>query len=143
MKKFVMCMGLVLLMLACNKKEKAVEFDTITAVPMPTTLASGLPFPTDSTLINSWIENSVIVNNLETNKNIITHGWDIWDALTAMTDQQNNGQPLRRFETWYTPGDIISAFRSFESNDDHQLEQTERSSTGKLKVPHQIGMCLM
>lgn len=137
MKKLAICISLAILMLACNKEENAVEFDAITAVPMPSTLASGLSFPTDSTLINSWIANSVIVNNLETNGDIITHGWDIWDALTAYTDQQNNGQPLRRFETWYTPDDIISALNSQETNSTHTLEDTKRANSGLLESPHQ------
>jgi hypothetical protein len=139
MRKLILCAGLALLMLACNEEKKAIEFDAITAVPMPTTLASGLSFPTDSTLINSWIQESKIVDNLETNKDIITHGWDIWDALTAMTDHQNNGQPLRRFETWYTPGDIKSALESLSDNSSFKLEDLKRAHSGQLKVPHQHG----
>jgi hypothetical protein len=135
MKKIVFyaCISAVLLT-ACNDN---VEFAAITPVPMPSTLASGQSFPIDSTLLNGWIDNSVIVNNLETNQNIITHGWDIWAALTAMTDQQNNGQPLRRFETWYTPGDIITAFRAQEKNSDFKLSDIKKESIGNLGIPHQ------
>ena len=34
------------------------------------------------------------------------HMWGLWTALTAMTDETYLGEPLRVFETWYTPDDI-------------------------------------
>ncbi|KGL63796.1 hypothetical protein [Polaribacter sp. Hel1_85] len=142
MKNHFIYASLVLLLFSCNpkkskKEEKVVVFDAITAEQMPTTLASGQKFPTDSTTINNWVKNSIVVNNLETNTDIITHGWDLWDALTTFTDQENNGQKLRRFETWYTPADIITALRSKTANKSYKLEDLNRSHTGHLKIPHQ------
>lgn len=136
MKKNVMYIGLLsLFFMACDNK--APVFDAITAEPMPSILASGEKFPTDSTKLNGWIDNSVIVNNLETNKDIITHGWDIWDALTQETDQQNNGQALRRFETWYTPSDIQKSIREKAKNSDYKLSDIKRGHQGHLEKPHQ------
>lgn len=136
MKKNVMYIGLLsLFLVACDNK--APVLDAITAEPMPSVLASGEKFPTDSTKLNGWIDNSVIVNNLETNKDIITHGWDIWDALTQETDQQNNGQALRRFETWYTPADIQKGIREKSKNSDYKLSDIKREHQGHLEKPHQ------
>jgi hypothetical protein len=142
MKNYFMYAGAALLFLACNhqkskKEENIVTFASITAVPMPSAFVSGQKFPTDSTTINNWVKNSVVVNNLETNKDIITHGWDIWDALTTYTSQDNNGQKLRRFETWYTPADIKTALNSQTSNSSFKLEDLDRSHTGHLEIPHQ------
>lgn len=129
---------MALFLFACNSKEKEYPtFKSITAVPMPSTLVSGQKFPTDSTTINNWVANSIVINNLETNEDIITHGWDIWDALNAPTGQENNGQPLRRFETWYTPQDIITALQSKASDSNFKLEDVDRSHTGHLEPPHQ------
>lgn len=117
--------------------ETQVTASSFTAVPMPPSLASGQSFPTDSTAINNWVANSVITDNLETNPDIITHGWDLWDALTSYTDQSNNGQKLRRFETWYTPGDIQAALKSKQANPAFRLEDLARANTGLMDVPHQ------
>ncbi len=55
---------------------------------MPDKLITKNPFPTDSTIIKGWITKSKATNNIETNPDIINHGWAIWQALTAMTDQK-------------------------------------------------------
>ena len=125
------CMALTLL--AC-KQEKNASSQSIKAVPMPSELVSGQQFPTDSSTINTWVKNSIVIDNLETNPDIITHGWDIWHALTKYTTQKNNHQALRTFETWYTPGDIKTALKS---NGTFKLEDIDRSHTGHLKIPHQ------
>lgn len=144
MKNQFIYASLALLLFACNskpqkskKEKKAVTFAAITAVPMPKTLASGQKFPTDATTINNWVKNSIVINNLETNTDIITHGWDLWDAITSYTDQDNNGQKLRRFETWYTPENIKTALRSKTKNNTYKLEDLNRSHTGHLKIQHQ------
>ncbi|WP_158837781.1 hypothetical protein [Polaribacter sp. L3A8] len=142
MKNYFMYASLAFMLLGCNppktkEEKKILTYTPITAVPMPTTLVSGQKFPTDSTTINNWIKKSTVVKNLETNTNIITHGWDIWDALTAFTNQDNNGQKLRRFETWYTPGDIKTALKAQQKNSSFKLEDINRSHTGHLVIPHQ------
>ena len=69
MKNHFILACMALLMFACNPKEKEYPtFKSITAVPMPSTLASGQKFPTDSTTINNWVNNSIVINNLETNE---------------------------------------------------------------------------
>lgn len=142
MKNQIIYASLVLLLFSCSpkkskKEEKKVSSTSFTAVPMPSLLASGLKFPTDARRINDWVKNSTVVNNLETNVDIITHGWDLWDALTSFTDQTNNGQKLRRFETWYTPADIKTALRTQNTNSTFKLQDLNRSHTGHLKIPHQ------
>ncbi|CAM1369799.1 hypothetical protein [Tenacibaculum xiamenense] len=134
--------AIVLILFACKPQEKKkeetkVKIPSITAVPMPSTLVSGQNFPTDSTTINNWVAESKIVNNLETNKDIITHGWDIWNALTEETDQKNNDQPLRRFETWYTPQDIQKALKAKTLGSAIKLNSLDRFDTGNLEIPHQ------
>ena len=73
------------------KEEVILVSNDFTAVPMPDKLITGNSFPTDSTTINNWVNKSTAVNNLETNKDIINHGWGIWQALTKTTVQTNNG----------------------------------------------------
>jgi hypothetical protein len=58
---------------------------------------------------------------------VIGHAWGLWAALTEMTDQQYNGRNLRRFETWYTPQDVMTAMDQNTSLSD--LERTD----GKLQ----------
>lgn len=144
MKNYLICSGVALILLACNPKESEKEGKIvattsvgITAEPMPATLTSGQEYPTPAATINKWVKNSIVINNLEANEDIITHGWDLWDALTTYTKQKNNDQTLRRFETWYTPADIQSAMRSQTLNSDYKLEDLDRFHTGHLEVPHQ------
>lgn len=120
---FVLCLGLSVLTNACKisgKKGNAVEENTteasgsVKAIPMPNTLASGNSFPTPEATIQGWIKQSKVDNNkLETNPNIIKHGWDIWAALTELTDQSYDGNNrLRRFETWYDDTEVTNATKS-------------------------------
>jgi hypothetical protein len=37
------------------------------------------------------------------------HGWGLWTALTAETPLRESGRPLRVFETWATPAELINA----------------------------------
>lgn len=98
------------------------------AVGMPNTLSTGEPFPTDSTVVNGWVKQSQIDgNNLESNEDIIRHGWGIWSALTEVTKETHDNQPLRRFETWYTPQDIIDAYDIKKQNDKAQLVHVNRN----------------
>jgi len=159
--KIILLLCVILCCLNCNtKKEKNVAVkkevykDTIQsqkklktntspfkAVPMPSTLLSGLPFPTDSTVINKWVANpkynTVKAGSFETNPDIINHGWDIWYALTAFTNQKNNDQPLRRFETWYSPQDITTALKKTKTDTSFTLNKL-RTRVTKLRDPHQF-----
>ena len=147
MKQTAIILCIIFLLTSCrnnsNKKEKYVapvlqlSKNEFVAIPMPSKLVSGNSFPTDSALINSWITNSESVNNLEINKDIIIHGWGIWQALTEITNQSNNGQRLRRFEAWYTPDDIIRAYKIRKQNSDAKLNHVKRN-TGALKKFNQL-----
>lgn len=109
------------------------------AVPMPRVLSSGNRFPTPAYQINNWIKKSKTDKNLETQRDIIMHGWDIWEALTEFTDEADNGQNLRRFETWFTPQDIIDAYNQRGSDADFTLDDLVRTHTGILEKPSQHG----
>lgn len=149
MKYFIQLFCIVTLISSC-KQEKATK-NTIShqkeveqlgdnafrAIPMPTTLVTNTPFPTDSVIINNWVANSKAVNNLETNSDIINHGWAIWKALTDITNQEYNNQKLRRFETWYTPNDIINAYKMRKKVGPVSLMQVQRS-LGSLEQFNQI-----
>lgn len=140
MKKLLVITSTLLFVLACTNPKEEGETLTdnhFTAVPMPGTLITGNPFPTDSNTINQWVANSSQVNNLETNRDIINHGWAIWAALTEITEQVSNGQQLRRFETWYTPSDIINAYSMRKQNPTAKLSHVKRN-TGTLKKPNQF-----
>ncbi|NGP86997.1 hypothetical protein [Fodinibius halophilus] len=134
---------LLLILVSCGTEQSEKEQSQLLtanefkAVPMPDKLITGNPFPTDSTTINKWVASSSEVNNLETNGNIIGHGWGIWQALTEYTDQENNGQKLRRFETWFTPDDIIAAYKNREKNEQVKLHHVKRNR-GDLKTPNQF-----
>ena len=82
---------------------------TFSPQEMPSMLSNGDSFPTDSVTINGWVDNSYALNGLETNKDMISHAWGLWAALTTVTDQVCDGEPLRLFETWYSPQDVMRA----------------------------------
>ena len=84
---------------------------TFVPVGMPDRLANNDPYPTDSTTIVGWTNRSATEGDqgLETNTDIIDHAWALWQSLTEVTDQSLCDRPLRRFETWYTPQDVMIA----------------------------------
>ena len=128
--------------IAHNTPVKPVNTGTFSAVPMPKKLVSGIAFPTDSILINKWISNpkydNVKAGNFENNPDIINHGWDIWHALTAFTNESYDNQKLRRFETWYTPGDIKEALtKELVTKSKVSLKNIKRNR-GTLKTPSQF-----
>lgn len=82
---------------------------SFSAVEMPAQLANGHAFPTDSSVVKSWIAASYALNGLETNADIISHAWGLWAALIEPTDQTCDGRKLLRYETWYTPQDVMRA----------------------------------
>ncbi|NNF35481.1 MAG: hypothetical protein HKN68_15335 [Saprospiraceae bacterium] len=95
------------------------------AVEMPSILANGDPFPTDSNTINGWLKEKSVVDGLETDPNVIGHAWGLWQALTELTDQTYQGRNLRRYETWYTPQDVMKA--SSENSTLSDLKRTDGS----------------
>lgn len=86
------------------------EYEPFKAIDMPSNLANGDAFPTDSTTIDVWLSNpNVDAQGVQNDPNIIAHTWGLWQSLTEMTDQKFEGRRLRRFETWYTPQDVMKA----------------------------------
>ena len=128
--------------MAVNSPVTTANSATFKAVPMPKKLISGLAFPTDSILINKWISNpkydNVKAGNFENNPDIINHGWDIWYALTAYTNESYDNQKLRRFETWYTPDDIKKALTDQLVNKSKVSLKSMKRNRGKLKTPSQF-----
>ncbi|MEL7021206.1 MAG: hypothetical protein AAGK47_06345 [Bacteroidota bacterium] len=101
---------------------------TFTPVEMPSKLQNGHAFPTDSMVVQSWIDQSFALNGLETQADIISHAWGLWHALVEKTNQKMNGRQLRRYETWYTPQDVMRATMKKTSL------PKELSSTGPLQA---------
>ncbi|GAB3389167.1 hypothetical protein [Lysobacter fragariae] len=66
--------------------------------------ATSEPFPQSETTINQWVYggNSDAINR---------HGWSIWAGLTSFTGSVN-GTPVRAFETWTSPGNMIFRIQS-------------------------------
>jgi len=90
------------------------------AVAMPSVLANGEAFPLDSNIVNSWVAKSnPDYNGHEQNANMISHGWALWAGLTQVLDtdstranETGTPRPMRRYETWYTPQDVMEAIDS-------------------------------
>ena len=134
MKKNYVYPVLVLLFIAtvlsCKNSEANTAFvlESFEAIDMPSQLANGDIFPTDSTRINLWLsEPNVDQDGVQNNPNIIGHTWALWQALTEPTAVVYNDRPLRRYETWYTPQDVIEA-----TNNNTTLESLKRTD-GRLQ----------
>lgn len=72
---------------------------SITPVPLPDPRIPGFSFPVSEAEIVGWTEKD---DQTAINK----HGWGLWKAVTALTDQKYKGETLRVFETWPSPSDI-------------------------------------
>jgi hypothetical protein len=116
------------------------ESTSFQAVDMPTTLANGDAFPTDSTVINGWLSDASVVDGVETNPNVIGHAWGLWQALTEITDQQYDGRNLRRFETWYTPQDVMRAASQNTSLEDMKRTDGELQFRNKFRFGHDASL---
>ena len=110
-KTIFFCFGLGLfsfLMATCDNSGtgngnlgQVVVDSTFYPVQMPGTspVIPGWKFPEDSVVINRWVNSNDF-------KSIYTHGWGLWNALTAPTKESYNNITLLTFETWYTPEDV-------------------------------------
>lgn len=95
-----------------SESDKSVLLESLSAfsaIDMPFQLANGDAFPTDSNIINGWLATASVIDGVETDQNVISHTWGLWQALTEETSQEFDGRMLRRFETWYTPQDVMRA----------------------------------
>jgi hypothetical protein len=73
----------------------------IRAETLPNPGIPGFNFPETEATVTRWI-------TLGGADQIALHGWGLWTALTSETDQRYEGQPLRVFETWLTPQDLLA-----------------------------------
>ncbi len=80
----------------------------LSAVALPDPRVPGFNFPESEATILTWV-NAVGLGSpgaAAASQNITLHGWGLWTALTLPTSQVDNGEPLRVFETWYTPQEV-------------------------------------
>ncbi|MFY9925478.1 MAG: hypothetical protein WAK51_13440 [Opitutaceae bacterium] len=80
----------------------------LVAVGLPDPRVPGFQFPESEATILTWVHamGSGSPEAAAASNNVILHGWGLWTALTLETSQIDNGDPLRVFETWYTPQEI-------------------------------------
>jgi len=72
-------------------------------VPLPDPKIPGYTYPVAADTITAWTKSPK--GQIEIQK----HAWGIWTALTLNSGETYQGQPLRVFETWETPDDIMTA----------------------------------
>jgi len=107
-------------------------------VPLPDPDIPGYHFPESEATILKWVSDSATTDPTVSgvaDKKIYQHGWGIWASLTAETDQTENGQKLRVFETWLTPQDITAASQAETKPNLLQLKRNSRSQLGEF---HQL-----
>jgi hypothetical protein len=81
-------------------------------VPLPDPHLGGFHFPESEATLTRWITESSRAETPEARTaaadRIALHGWGLWTALTAPTTQSSERQPLRVFETWFTPEELVA-----------------------------------
>jgi hypothetical protein len=82
-------------------------------------------FPKSETQINAWIYG----NDLS---NIYKHAWGIWDGLTSPVGNVD-GVPVRAFETWNTPTNILSQIGNLAKSSSMQ-SSSQSLHPAKLKL---------
>lgn len=80
----------------------------VSAVPLPDPKVPGFSFPETEATVLGW---AYAVGNGTSDSDAAfqamhVHGWGLWTALTLPTSQADNREPLRVFETWYTPQEV-------------------------------------
>jgi hypothetical protein len=110
-----MTIFVVLIVANCSNPPIVVGNTVVIPAPFPDSAVTGIRFPTDSTVINGWINDAAFPTRYDST-NIYKHAWGIWAGLTAPTQQEVGGDSLLVFETWmglnevqaYILGDSIS-----------------------------------
>jgi len=114
-----------------NEDKSVSDFAYHEVVPakFPPLEIAGFNFPEDSSTINKW------VHELQEDS-IYMHAWGIWTGLTSLTDQKIPGDPnpLRVFETWLTPEEMIAEIKNGSSD----YKSDSRSNRANLKKPNQF-----
>jgi hypothetical protein len=108
-------------------------------VPLPDPKIPGFTYPEKEDTILDWIAK-------DNQQAIYLHGWGLWTALTSPSGEKFEGQDLLVCETWFTPGDLLTAQLTKEKNlrllpreprPLHQLQQLRGSlQTGKVSATH-------
>lgn len=99
--------------------------------------ATAEPFPQSESTINSWVYGG-------DSSAIYRHGWAIWAGLTSFTGKVN-GTPMRAFQTWTPPSNMIFRIQSGLGVDalrgKMMLSKSQLIGPGKhldLDLPHQF-----
>jgi len=84
----------------------------IVVEPLPALPMTGFRFPESEATLTRWITGMTRGADADTVQaafeNIHRHAWGLWTALTMETAQRSEGQPLRVFETWLTPEELVA-----------------------------------
>ena len=67
---------------------------------VPAPMPDWFKFQTNDT-VNGWI------NHLDATA-ITDHAWELWGAITTLTDQQHNGDKLPVYETWWSVQEALA-----------------------------------
>jgi len=112
-----------------NHDSEQFAFHDVIPAGIPELDIKGFNFPEDSITINQWIHASK-------QDSIYLHGWGIWTGITSFTDQKIPGDenPLRVFETWLTPEEMINEIKQGASD----YKSDIRSNRANLNQPNQL-----
>jgi hypothetical protein len=72
---------------------------SLVCIPNLVHAVPGEPFPVSETTINQWVYSNDVAAEYR-------HSWAIWAGLTQFTGSVN-GTPVRAFQTWATPSNMI------------------------------------
>src|SRR5262245_32139764 len=94
--------------LAVTLAVRAFGAESIVPQPVVDPQIAGFHFPEREAVLTGWI--TATTRGLPSEDfaaaKIQTHGWGLWAAITAETEQVYEGQTLRVFETWRTPEEL-------------------------------------
>ncbi len=113
-----------------STEETAEATGVIVPVPLPSTGIDNFKYPENKAVINGWIDN-------QDEKQMAQHGWGIWTALNEQTSQTYEGQNLRVFETWLTPGDMKALILA-EGGEQKLMVENVKQNRGQLSKPNQF-----
>lgn len=90
-------------------KEAMLGLPRVLPVPLPNPGIPGFKFPEDSATIDAWVQQRA-------ERKINLHGWGIWAALTAPTNETYGPDKLRVFETWHSKAEVDSIMKAKAAN---------------------------
>jgi len=91
------------------EKEAMLGLPRVLPVPLPDPSIPGFKFPEDSATIDAWVQQRA-------ERKINLHGWGIWTALTAPTNETYGPDKLRVFETWHSKAEVDSIMKAKAAN---------------------------